>query len=241
MKDKRRVKNQRYSRTAGFVLVLIVIGILWQPLWELFQINLLLVQTSRALILDPSTLPVVMDKLEQHASDHCRLQWHVGIAAAHMGDIARQQEAWSRVLACSSKPALSLVRAAASQNLELARLAVQYHPDNSGSWLWLAGILSDKDPAEAIRMYSTGLKIEITNGAAWCQLAKLQEAAGDLASAEDAFAHCCNYGDTGSHGCWGAGRLAEARGDLTAAARYYLSSRWQVSRDKGKELDSLSH
>jgi hypothetical protein len=74
------------------------------------------------------------------------------------------------------------------------------------------------------------------DGLQWQRLADLT-AASDPAAAEDAYYQSCVHGDPGANGCWRAGELAEARGDVEQAVRYYRLSNYSEARARADRLE----
>ena len=118
------------SRSLLAVLIAVFLLIIfWHPIRKAANRNLLSILTQRTLLADPASLAFALSALKAEVEQDCALNWQIGIIEGRLGNIHLQQEAWSTLLKCGSNRGLQLVRAGAPENLELARLAVQQHPD----------------------------------------------------------------------------------------------------------------
>lgn len=102
----------------------------------------------------------------------------------------------------------------------------------------LAATLSKDDPAQAVDLYRQGLTAKPYDGIRWFELGDLLSKT-DPQAALEAYLQSCIYGDPGSHGCYGAGRMAEQLGDPTQAIEYYRRSSWVEALKRADELEAL--
>jgi tetratricopeptide (TPR) repeat protein len=100
----------------------------------------------------------------------------------------------------------------------------------------MATILAATDPSRAIELYQDGLQRSPRDGVRWYELGHLL-ADVDVEAALEAYARSCRYGDPGSHGCYGAGRMAERQGDVFLAIEYYRQSRWAGAQERADQLE----
>jgi O-antigen ligase len=172
--------------------------------------------------------------------DNCRAGYYEGLAHHAAGDALAQAATWARTFDCSADY-IAYVAVLAPEDADLARRAVAAQPDSADGYFWLASLLAGANSPsvaadEAIALYRHGLSLAPDDGRRWLALAQLLEGRDD-AAALDAFLQACLHGDPGANGCLGAGRLAEARGDLPAAIHYYRLSNWEGARDRAGELE----
>jgi cytochrome c-type biogenesis protein CcmH/NrfG len=125
------------------------------------------------------------------------------------------------------------------QELDMAELSASDSPWSVEPTFILAKAIGQDDPEKAIRLYQDGLQRKPTDGVRWYELGHLLLREGRLSEALQAYLESCRRGDPGSHGCYGAGRTAEAMGDLTAALRYYRMSKWEGALQRAAELERL--
>lgn len=100
----------------------------------------------------------------------------------------------------------------------------------------MAYILSESQPEQAIQLYRQGLQLKPYDGVRWYELGDLLREI-DAGAALDAYHQACFYGDPGSHGCYGAGLMAEALGNYALAVRYYRRSTWEGALAKAAALE----
>lgn len=213
-----------HSKFLIVILAIVMVGLSGRPFWEAVQINRLSLQTLHAILVDPDRLPVVNLQLEQASIEYCRLNWLIGMVAARLGDLDRQEEIWSIYLSCRLPGDLNLVHAGARQNRVLAERATQLYPKVAESWFWLAEISAgENQPEQAIQQYQQVVRLEPVNGLAWCRLGQLLREQ-NLLQAREAYRQCCFNGDPGRNGCLNAGGIEEGLGNYQEAIRYYRRS-----------------
>jgi len=174
------------------------------------------------------------------AGGDCRAEYYKGLAHHAAGDGAERAAAWARLFDCSADY-IAYVAVLAPDDADLARRAIDAQPGSADGYFWLASLVAGTNahptaPDEAIALYRLGLGLAPGDGRRWLALAQLLQGRDD-AAALDAFLQACLHGDPGANGCLGAGQLAEARGDPSAAIDYYRLSNWQGARDRADELE----
>ena len=100
----------------------------------------------------------------------------------------------------------------------------------------MATILAKEQPDRAIQLYRQGLEAKPYDGVRWYELGDLL-AETDPHAALAAYHQSCHNGDPGSHGCYGAGLMAEEIGDIPLAVQYYRQSRWENAQQRADELE----
>lgn len=118
---------------------------------------------------DPAMLQVAEKTLISLRSDVCRGSWLLGIVYHSLGDLERRDQVWGASLRCSPAYIL-LVRAKAHDNISLAELAVQEHPEQAEAWFWLADSELKDFPERSINAYWQGLQRNPYDTSAWVQL-----------------------------------------------------------------------
>lgn len=220
-----------------FIVVALLLGLSQQLLSEEVQLNWLFLLTNNAVLKDASILPKAYTQLEHASKQYCRLNWPLGIIAGKLGDLPRQQTAWSTFLNCHSLAALHLVHAAAPHDTRLAEQSVQLFPTQSESWFWLGETMAQEGNVdEAIEAYDRAVQLDPKDGVSWCSLGKLWNP-GNPGIAKEAYKQCCFNGDPGLHGCWNAAQIEEQLGDIDSAIFYYRMSRWSQARQRADELE----
>ncbi len=190
--------------------------------------NLANLSLWRAVSAADPTLPVA-EPLEP-----CERSWFRTMHTRNQGGVIPKEQVES-ALACGAEyiPLLAVI---APTNVEDARLATILYPQEARAWFWLAEASAPVDTAAERSAYLQTVRLEPSYGLAWCRLGRNYSTAGELQKAQEAFLNCCIYGDPGSNGCYGAGRMAEKLGDLQKAIEYYRLSRWDGALDRADEL-----
>jgi tetratricopeptide (TPR) repeat protein len=220
------------------LMVIVLLGLAWRPVWSAIQVNRYSLLTLRGLLSDSSHLPEISSRVRQAAASDCRLYWHSGALAGRLGDPASQQADWSAFLNCGYDSAPRLVHAALPQNQVLAQQAVQMYPEQSEAWFWLAeNSAAGGQPEQAIQNYRRAVELAPADALAWCRLGGLLYNE-NLAQSRDAFIQCCFHGDPGSNGCVNAGGISEKLGDYPQALHYYRLSHWAESHRRADELEA---
>jgi tetratricopeptide (TPR) repeat protein len=120
--------------------------------------------------------------------------------------------------------------------LDLAQITASRPDLRSEAQFVMGAALSKSLPARAIQLYRQGLEGKPRDGVRWYELGDLLRDS-DPQVAIEAYLQSCYLGDPGKHGCYGAGRAAEAMGDIQAAIGYYRLSRWEGALDRADELE----
>jgi tetratricopeptide (TPR) repeat protein len=102
----------------------------------------------------------------------------------------------------------------------------------------MATILTESQPNLAISYYQEGLKLKPLDGVRWYELGDLLATINPTGALE-AYLQSCYQGDPGSHGCYGAGQMAEVIGDTHLAIQYYRRSNWVVAQQRAEHLEKL--
>jgi tetratricopeptide (TPR) repeat protein len=223
---------------AFIMLTGILYGIWFIRLPRLITKNVTSLNVLWGVFLHPSLLSIADSSLEDFSKEDCHSIWLLSVIAGKLNNEPRQYALWSSYLSCSRSD-MNLIHAVAPENQQLAEQAIRQHPETAEGWFWLADIYYDNknNPIEMIQIYTHALELDSSNGLAWCNLGRVYEARNEPVLAENAFLQCCFHGDPGSHGCLGAGRLAEKRGELELAIKYYRFSKYQGARDRADQLE----
>ena len=135
------------------------------------------------------------------------LLWFAALQSMCAGDAEKEKRALIQALA-NSATRLNAVRALMPEEIELAALAAETHPNNSQAQFWYGNLLAASgNRAEAILAYERGLEFKPLDGVAWVFLGGLYEDSGDWGAALQAYDKGCLYHDRGGNGCPSAGRI----------------------------------
>jgi hypothetical protein len=191
---------------------------------------------AAASLLDPATNPAAQAESVAFLGDRaCSAHWYEGLLHHAAGDVAGRSTAWSALLDCT-ETYTGYMAVVAMDDVSLARQAVAAQPANAAAYFWLAPLLAAGTPDEAAAVYRQGLALAPKDGRRWLALAELLESRDD-ASALEAYLQACRNGDPGANGCYRAGLLAEARGDMPAAIGFYRLSKWEGALARADELE----
>jgi len=141
----------------------------------------------------------------------------------------------ARLLACSPVY-MDMIRILAPTDATLAAQARELYPDLAETLYWLSESNGGYSAPANLPLYQQIVSEYPQEGLAWCYLGYQYESAGDLQASLEARINCCYNGDPGSNGCYNAGRLYEGMGDQENAIKYYLLSKWEPAREKGRAL-----
>lgn len=192
-------------------------------------------------LLDPRAESVEASRAALALADgNCRAEYYKGLAHHAAGDQTERAAAWARLFDCSADY-IAYVAVLAPDDADLARWAIAAQPGSADGYFWLASLVAAANappiaPDEAIALYRLGLDFAPADGRRWLALGHLLRGRDD-AAALDAFLQACLHGDPGANGCLGAGQLAEAQGDPSAAISYYRLSNWEGAIERADELE----
>lgn len=178
-------------------------------------------------------LEEAMDRLD--GSSNARARWYLGLIHLYHDHSAEAVEHWRRAIQAKARfivPAQSYAPGA----LTLAETATKHHPRVAAGWFWAADLTVDDDPALAVSLLREGLTHDPKAGLQWRQLADLVRAARPE-EALAAYINSCENGDPGAHGCSGAAKMYEDRGETRMAVRYYRRSNFAGHHRKADELE----
>ena len=200
--------------------------------------NLAFKQAFAAAIYDPADYYQAMTKLAPIITQDCRINWQISLLALR-ADIPPDIEInMQNMLDCSPKSVDWLILIA-PQRTDLALRAAKLYPEEAQIWLWLGDLAKTaEDPTLADKYFTESTRLDPYYGLAWCRLGRIKESQELLDEALYAFWECCQNGDPGSNGCYGAGRIAENLGDIPSAIQYYRRSHWQPALARADELES---
>jgi oligosaccharide repeat unit polymerase len=218
---------------SGLLVAGIVLSI-W--FWFALPINRAGQITARSLLDSSSNDSEIAPMVERLAGTRCPAYWFEGLLHNAAGNQIARTSAWADLLPCTDRYIGYMAAAAAGDTL-LARQAIAINPGDASAYFWLAGALTHEAPDEAIALYTQGLSLAPDDGFQWQRLADLL-ATSDPAAAEQAYYQSCVHGDPGANGCWRAGGLAEARGEVEQAIVYYRLSNFSEARSRADRLEA---
>lgn len=141
----------------------------------------------------------------------------------------------ARILPCSPVY-MDMIRVLTPTDAALADEARALYPNLTEPLYWLAESQGSYTAPINLPVYQQIVAEYPTEGLAWCYLGYQYERDGDIQASLGARINCCFNGDPGSNGCYNAGRLYEGMGDQENAIKYYLLSKWEPAREKGRAL-----
>lgn len=159
-----------------------------------------------------------LERAKQAGKQEAR--WGLGLLAYVRGahDVAQEE---FRALIVTAPERIRLVHTLYPDDVELARLAEESHPEQAFAAFWVGETLAQSDPTAAMAAYERGLRLDPTNGVRWVELGWLYRNHGRYQEALMAYNRACELRDRGGNGCWQAGLLSEELGQYADAARYY--------------------
>ncbi len=191
--------------------------------------------TVRALA-DPAAQSLeTAGEISRLADSQCRAGWYEGLSFHMAGDPVGRAAAWGKLLGCTTDYT-GYMSVLAAGDEELARLAITSQPEDATGYFWLAELMTQESPADAVMLYEHGLSLEPGDGQRWIALARLLQPT-DEAAALNAYLQACLNGDPGANGCLNAGDLAQSRGDTQQAIEYYRLSHYPEARARADELE----
>lgn len=215
---------------SSLVLILALVG---SSLEMAFQRNLLAVRMERGLL---AGRPLPKTSQFTTLAKDCRSSWLLGVIDNQSSAHPKLNEYWRQAIQCDAQRA-GMLWAYYPLDLGLARQVNAAQPESSEGWFWLAELTDKDQTAELIDYYRHGLAIDPSASYRWRLLAELLVKSGDPSAALEAYQMACRTGDAGGHGCLGAGKIAEQRGDFAAAAGFYRMSRLPELWERAKELE----
>ena len=167
----------------------------------------------------------------------CTHIWLVDAVTERLGDLTAQQRVRKLALSCSPVN-ISILQELIPLDIDMAQHATRLYPEQAVAWFWLGEALAPIDHLGARQAYLHTVILDPNDGLAWCRLGRNYEKKGEWEMAFDAWSKCCKYGDPGSNGCFGAGRMMEKMGYSRQAIEFYRLSRWEESLKHADELEA---
>ena len=228
-----KVRNALWA--SCLLISLIAAGLLLIPL---LQRNQAFRQALSAALSQPADYEQALRQIELVRSQDCRINWQASLLARRMAEPPEIEANLEQMLVCSPA-AIDWLLLVAPQRADLAQRAAQLYPQQASAWFWLGDLaIGAGDFVQASRYFAVSVEIESGNGLAWCRLGQALQQQEQHPQALEAFWQCCQNGDPGSNGCYGAGRVAERLGDIPAAIRYYRRSHWQDALERADALEA---
>lgn len=191
----------------------------------------------QAVLRQPADYQQAMASLEALVPQDCRVNLQISLLSLRMDNPPDIESNLTHMLDCTPE-AVSWLYLIVPQRTDLALRAAQLYPQEPQAWFWLGDLAkASGDLTLANQYFSESVRLDPSDGLAWCRLGWVNEAQGLLPASIDAFGQCCQNGDPGSNGCYGAGRVAEKLGDIPAAIHYYRLSHWQTALERAAELE----
>lgn len=213
-----------------------------KPLWVLAALLAVLAGTW---LVFPHALARNLRRLEALRSgalqldapgDNCPDRWWALASAVRRGAQPGGAQ-WEAVMACG-RVYVQMALALREPDLPLVELALKHHPKIVKWWVLKGDLLWASDPAAAGAAYARAVTISPYYALGWCRVGRtFENLSADYRQAQEAYLKCCEYGDPGKHGCYGAGRMMEQLGDPLKAIEYYRLSRWEGALRRADELE----
>jgi tetratricopeptide (TPR) repeat protein len=227
-------KIQSILRSGLLILSLTAACIL---LFQPFQRNLAFSQGLKAIIVQPGNYDRAFSLLTPIIGEDCRVNWQIILLANGNGKPQEVESYINNLLACSPESVYLLLTIFPTR-VDLANQVSQLYPKEPKAWFWLGDLANQSgDILQAKEYFIESVNLDPAYGLAWCRLGIIYEQQNLLNDAEDAFWQCCQNGDPGSNGCYGAGRMAEQLNDIPSAIKFYNHSHWQPALQRADELE----
>jgi tetratricopeptide (TPR) repeat protein len=228
-------KIQRTVRSGLLILSLIAACILLiQPI----QRNLAFSQGLKAIVVQPGNYDRAFSLLTPIIGEDCRVNWQI-ILLTNGKEKPEEVEPYINNLFVCSPESVDLLLSIFPAQIELANRASQLYPEEPKAWFWLGDLANQSgDILQAKEYFEESVNLDPAYALAWCRLGSINEQQSLLADAEEAFWQCCQNGDPGSNGCYGAGRMAEKLNDIPAAIKFYNHSHWLPALQRADELEA---
>ncbi len=200
--------------------------------------NLAFAEALRASLHQPANYDQAAQSLEPLAKEDCRVYWQVVMLGSAGGNSANLDDPMGELLACTPR-SIDWLLLVAPERSDLALQATQLYPQEPKAWFWLGDLAkASGDQLEAKQYFTESVRLDKAYALAWCRLGLINENEGLIADAEEAYLQCCQNGDPGSNGCYGAGRMAEKLDDIPNAIRYYRRSHWLPALERADMLEA---
>lgn len=196
-------------------------------------------QALKAVLSNPANYNQALSDLNPVISDDCRINWQIILLTLIINKPADIEDNQSNLLECTPN-SIDWLMLSVPQREDLAQRAVQLYPDQPRAWFWLGELATTTgDSLQAEKDFAESVRLDPTYGLAWCRLGGLKERQGQINTAEEAYLQCCENGDPGSNGCYGAGRMAEKLNDVPAAIQFYRRSHWSGALQRAEALETI--
>lgn len=156
----------------SLLLPVVALYLLWPALVASWYMNYATLLTFAGLQAgDPGMLQEAHNSLISLESGSCRVTWLLSNVDGAYGNLWQRDQARVTTLRCSSAY-IHIVKASAPNDIDLAILATQVHPDQAQSWFWLAELYIDSEPEKAITAYWQGLQLAPDADRAWAEMGR---------------------------------------------------------------------
>jgi tetratricopeptide (TPR) repeat protein len=233
-KPLRSINQIRKMLLLGLLVVsLIASGVL---LIQSIARNQAFTQALWAALRQPPDYVQALTLLKPIIAKDCRVNWQIVLLAYHMDTLPGVEPYLNNLLVCTPR-SVGWLLLIAPQREDLAFRATQLYPQEPKTWFWVGNLAATSgDLIQAEKYFSDSVRLDPTYALASCRLGSIYEQQGQSQAAFDSFRQCCENGDPGSNGCYGAGRMAEELNDIPTAIRYYSRSHWLPALQRADEL-----
>lgn len=233
------------NKTSSFNLTLIIIILIGIGfiIWMLYRSPDLLRRNRASLIAlkglvqNHSLLGTAKNELIEFAGLDKNAKWVLGIVQFHLGEVKASEETWDS-MNFKSDTEVNMMITIRSQDKDFLIHIVEQYPSNENALFSLAEILKNNEPVEAVNVYSKILVLNPYHNLAGCRLGYIYESLNQYNKAVDSFLQCCENGDSGFHGCNGAGRMMEKLGNTREAIEYYRMSQSKIIQKQADDLEN---
>lgn len=225
-------------RPAMVTVAVLLVFLVWSQRPRI-DFNLAMLQSARALLVDPDLQTDALQDMQHRTESFCRGHYVAGRLANALGQATQRDDAYRQLFQCTDSLD-DLVAFLLPDHIELAQDAYRRHPRSAAAHLWRARQLTqgnDTDRLHARGLFRTALELDPSNGRAWVELGHLLYH-HNKREALIAYAEACVRGDYYGQGCWQAGATARELGDLEAAIGYYRTSRMPGSHAFAQGLEA---
>lgn len=191
-----------------------------------------------AAIRQPTDFDQAVSILSPITEEDCRVNWQLILLTYDRERAIDVENNITNLLACTQNSVEWLLLIYPNRT-DIAAKAVQQYPNDPKAWFWLGDLAKETGNIELAKDYfNESIRLVPAYDLAWCRLGWINEGQGLISEAEGSFLRCCENGDPGSNGCYGAGRMAEKLNDIPSAIQYYRRSHWLPALQRADELEA---
>jgi hypothetical protein len=230
--------SKKANLLKNLVVLVIIIIIGYQKMIPLLNLNNYSIKISKNIFINNNFFNNIPYSEQSNELDNHFL-WLGTIQGFWFNNIEESRLSFQRLIQ-SSYLHTKFIFHIANDDLQLARFAENYYPEDPIVLHWIVKNIELDDPINAEKLYKKIIMIDPKNEYAWLRLGMLYDRTSRPSDALKIYMYSCDNNFIRNNTCYYAGMILLKNDEIDLSITYLQKSSWQISLDKAKELLDLS-